>query len=113
MEVRISICPWCVHAEMNDDPEDLCGLFCGIGKTNNDGQCESFWDYIDEKEGDDNLALKTNVVKTNWQVRARKIGSYKQKVYLVLAESKEKAKLQVQDGWEVLNVKRIGGDEDE
>lgn len=56
------------------------------------------------------MAFKTNVVKTNWQVRAREIGSFRQRVYLVLAESEEKAKLQVQDGWEVLDVRKIDGE---
>lgn len=61
------------------------------------------------KERGDKVAFKTNVVKTNWQVKAREIGSFRQKVYLVNAESKEKAKLQVPDGWEVLNVVCLDG----
>ncbi len=61
------------------------------------------------------MAFKTNVVKTNWEVIAQEKGSYRRSTYLISAESEEKAKMQIPEGFEVVSVKRLveGGDTDE
>lgn len=55
------------------------------------------------------MAFKTNVVKTNWEVRARQKEGFRTKVFLVLAESEETAKQQVPEEYEAVDVRRIDG----
>ena len=55
------------------------------------------------------MAFKTNVVKTNWEVRAKQKDGFRTKVFLVLAESKETAKQQIPEEYEAVDVRRIDG----
>lgn len=47
MKKRKAVCPWCWFAR---DREDICGVYCTGGFTNEDGTCEHFLDYEEEKE---------------------------------------------------------------
>lgn len=108
MEVRegTAVCPWCWFAR---DREDICGVYCTEGFTNEDGRCDRFLDYLEEKERRDSVAFKTNVVKSCWSVETVKKGGYKKKRYLFWAESEEKAKLMVPEDEEVVLVKHMDG----
>ena len=53
--------------------------------------------------------LRTNVVKTCWKVVTMK--GYHRKDYLVWAESKETAKMQVPAEEEVVSVEKLDGEE--
>lgn len=55
------------------------------------------------------MAFKTNVVKVDWQVKTREKNSFREKVYLVTAESEETARIQVPEEETVVSVTRLDG----
>lgn len=104
LEQGKAVCPWCVHAEVR---EDVCGLYCGIGKKNPGGECGFFADYLEGKERGESVAFKTNVVKTQWRVITE--SGNRRMDYLVEAESEEAAKLKVPKGETVVDVECLDG----
>ena len=62
-----------------------------------------------DNERSDDMAFKTNVIKTSWEVITQERGGYHRKTYLVQAESEEKAKLQVPEDEDVVSVTRLDG----
>ena len=101
------VCALCYYARQR---EDICGTYCTGGLTNEGGECDSFLDYH-EATGGENVAFKTNVVKRPWRVSTR-IG-YHQKDYIVMAESKENAMLQVPVEAEIVSVDPILDEEED
>lgn len=57
--------------------------------------------------GGENMALKTNVVKTSWLIVA--MDGKHRRDYIVEAESEEAAKLKVPEEYEILSVERLDG----
>ena len=41
-----AICAWCYYARMR---QDICGIYCTGGFTNEDGSCNHFEDYDEVK----------------------------------------------------------------
>lgn len=58
------------------------------------------------------MGFKTNVVKRSWRVITQEFHGFRQKDYIVFAESEETAKLQVPAEEEVVRVEEIGGDDE-
>lgn len=95
------VCAWCYYSRMRTD---ICGIYCTGGFSNDNGECDKFLDY-EETKGDEKVAFKTNVVKRPWRVSTRT--GYHQKDYIVMAESKETAMLQVPVEAEIVSVEPI------
>lgn len=100
------VCAWCYYARQR---EDICSTYCTGGLKNKDGECDRFLDYQNVK-GDEKVAFKTNVVKRPWRVSTRT--GYHQKDYIVMAESKENAILQVPVEAEIVFVELINDEEE-
>lgn len=101
------VCALCYYARQRDD---TCGTYCAGGLVNEGGECDSFLDY-QELTGGENVAFKTNVVKRPWRVSTRT--GYHQKDYIVMAESKENAMLQVPVEAEIVSVDPILDEEED
>lgn len=101
------LCAWCSHA---GQLEDICGIYCRIGLSNPDNNCSQFLCAYEE-EGSEKVAFKTNVVKRPWRVSTRT--GYHQKDYIVMAESKGNAMLQVPVEAEIVSVEPIYDGEEE
>lgn len=104
---RVAVCPWCWYARTK---ADICGVYCTGGFQNKDGSCERFLDYYEEKKRRRKMAFKTNVVKAQWEVVTLSDNGVHRMIYLVAAESEEKAKLQVPQDEKVISVKKLDGE---
>lgn len=101
-----SVCAWCWFARTR---RDICGVYCTGGFHNEDGDCEMFLDYFEERKKRRNAMLKTNVVKRDWKVVTKDRKSGHKRMTLIKAESEETARLQIPDGEEILSVEQMGG----
>ena len=105
----VAVCPWCWYAR---DRDDICGVYCTGGFTNEDGKCEHFLDYEEGRERRSHMAFKTNVVKATWQVETLSADGRHKNILLVSAESEEKARLMAPEGETVVSVTKLDGGED-